>query len=156
MHMNRELTKKELEDKVAQLYNELYKITLTEHRATQVVPRFLDKIYNPLHPPENVIPEGGFYNKGYDAYQDYQQLGFITNENGQFPVFGRYKYPGRTDRYEYYTINEGRNRIKIPFHVRNYEELYSDDPVVVPELSGSDFTFTKYENEGVRYNPNLI
>jgi hypothetical protein len=122
----------------------------------QIDSRFLDKIYNPLTPPENVIPQGGFYNRGYDGYQQFQQLGFITNDQGQFPVFGRYKDAGRSDRYEYYTINEGRNRIKIPFGVKGNAELYSDDPVKVPELPGQDFTFKKYENEGIRYNPNLI
>jgi hypothetical protein len=121
----------------------------------QIDSRFLDKVFNPLYPPENVIPQGGFYNKGYNANQQYQQLGFITNDQGQFPVYGRYKDPGRSDRYEYYTINEGRNSIKIPFSVKGNAELYSDDPVKVPELPGQDFTFRKYENEGMRYQPNI-
>ena len=116
--------------------------------------RFLDKIYNPLHPPENIIPQGGFYNRGYNSYQDYQKLGFITNDQGQFPVYGRNK-DNNNNRYEYYTINESRNSIKIPFLVKGNAELYSDDPVKIPELPGQDFTFKKYENEGMRYS-NLI
>jgi hypothetical protein len=118
--------------------------------------RFLNKIFNPLAPPENVIPEGGFFDKGYDSYINYQALGFITNENGQFPIFGRKKYPGRSDLYQYYTINEGRNAIKIPFNTKNYQELYDGDSVNIPELSGHDFEFKKYENERIRYNPNII
>lgn len=120
----------------------------------QIDSRFLDKVFNPLHPPENIIPQGGFYNRGYNSYQDYQMLGFITNEQGQFPVYGRNK-DNNNNRFEYYTINEGRNSIKIPFLVKGNAELYSGDPVKVIELPGQDFTFKKYENEGMRYS-NLI
>lgn len=116
--------------------------------------RFLDKIYNPLHAPENIIPQGGFYNRGYNSYQNYQMLGFITNDQGQFPVYGRNK-DNNNNRFEYYTINEGRNSIKIPFLVKGNAELYSDDPVKIPELPGQDFTFKKYENEGNRYSPDI-
>lgn len=118
--------------------------------------RFLDKIFNPLAPPENVYPGGNMYSRGYDGYQDYQMIGYISNSSGQYPMYGRYKYPGKTDRYEYYTINEGRNRIKIPVSVKNNNELYSGDTVIVSELGPTEFTFNKYENEGTRYNPNVF
>ena len=131
---------------------QIYQLGFDNNRRDQS--RFLDKIYNPLHPPENIIPQGGFYNKGYDSYQNYQMIGFISNEQGQFPVYGRNK-DNNNNRYEYYTINESRNHIKIPFSVKN-AELYSDDQVKVPELSGKDFIFKKYENAGIKYNPNLI
>jgi hypothetical protein len=116
--------------------------------------KFLNKIYNPLSPPENTYPGGSFYSQGYNGYQNYQMLGYITSANGQFPIYGRYKDPGRTDRLEYYTINESRNSIKIPVSTKNYNELYDGDSITVPELNGT-FTFKKYENEGLRYNPNI-
>ena len=148
-----------------ELMNEIQKVR-SENSVQQINPRFagpdrqtdsrfLEKIFNPLSPPENVIPQGGFYNKGYNANQSYQMLGFITNEQGQFPVYGRYK-DNNNNRYEYYTINESRNSIKIPFLVKGNAELYSDDPVKIPELPGQDFTFKKYENEGMKYQPNVI
>lgn len=148
-----------------ELMNEIQKVRSENSLAQQINPRFagpdrqtesrfLEKIFNPLSPPENVIPQGGFYNKGYNANQSYQMLGFITNEQGQFPVYGRYK-DNNNNRYEYYTINESKNSIKIPFLVKGNAELYSDDPVKIPELPGQDFTFKKYENEGMRYQPNI-
>jgi hypothetical protein len=117
--------------------------------------KFLDKIYNPLAPPENLYPNGTLNSPGYDAYSNYQMLGYLTGTTGQYPVFGRNKYPGKSDKVEYYAINEGRNKIKIPFKTTNYNELYDGDPVVVNEIGG-DFIFKKYENEGIRYNPNAF
>lgn len=119
--------------------------------------KFLDKIYNPLAPPENIYPGGNFLSKGpaYDGYQKYQMLGYLTGEKGQFPVFGRYKYPGKTDKLEYYTIDDSRGRIKIPFKTTNYNELYDGDSVNINEL-GSSYIFKKYQDEGLRYNPNIL
>lgn len=116
--------------------------------------KFLDKIYNPLSPPENVYPGGNFNSRGYDGYQQFQMIGYLTGTQGQFPVFGRYKYPGRSDKMEYYTINDSRGRIKIPFKTKNYNELYDGDSTSIAELGG-EYTFHKYEDEGLRYNPNF-
>ena len=81
-------------------------------------------------------------------------IGYLNNPSGQFPVFGRYKYAGKTDKMEYYTINDMRGRIKIPFKTKNYNELYDGDTVNIDELGG-ECNFKKYEDEGLRYNPNL-
>jgi hypothetical protein len=115
----------------------------------------LEKIYNPLASPESIYPSGGINRRGYDAYQQYQMIGYIDGGSGQYPIFGRQKYPGRTDKMEYYTMNESRGRIKIPFKTKNYNELYDGDAVIIPELGG-DFIFKKYEIENVRYNPNML
>ena len=56
---------------------------------------------------------------------------------------------------EYYTINEGRNSVKIPFKTKNNEELFDGDSILISELSNNPFIFKKYETEGLRYNPNL-
>ena len=111
--------------------------------------KFLEKIYNPLTPPENVYPGGN-----YDGYRRYQEIGYLTSEQGQFPVFARYKYAGKTDRFEYYTITDSRNRIKIPFNIKNFNELYDGDQVTIQELG--TFTFKKYPDEGLRYDPNTF
>lgn len=54
-----------------------------------------------------------------------------------------------------YVINNDRSRIKIPFKTKNNNELYDGDTIDIPEL-GNGFVFKKYENEGIRYNPNII
>lgn len=81
-------------------------------------------------------------------------IGYITGLQGQFPVFGRYKYPGRSDKMEYYTINDSRGRVKIPFKTNNFNELFDGDSIIIDELGGS-YTFKKYENEQFRYDPNV-
>jgi hypothetical protein len=115
----------------------------------------LNKRNNPLVYPDNIIPSGTIYKRGYDAYQQPQEIGYLTNATGQFPVYGRYKDPGRSDRWEYYTINEGRNRIKIPFSTKNYQELNDNDTISVPDITQGELKFKKYENSGLRYNPNV-
>jgi hypothetical protein len=117
--------------------------------------KFLSKIYNPLTPPENVYPGGNFNLRGYDGYQDYQMLGYLSGLQGRYPVFGRYKYPGKTDKLEYYVIDDSRGRIKIPLKTQNYNELYDGDSINIDELDGS-YKFKKYENERLRYSPNII
>ncbi len=119
-----------------------------------VMNRFLNKIRNPLAPPENVNAGGTLYSRGYDAFQEYQMIGYLSNNAGQYPVYGRHHDPGRSDRWDYYTINESRNRIKIPFKTKNYVELYDGDTVDIPEI-GMGLVFKKYETEGLRYNPNI-
>jgi hypothetical protein len=114
--------------------------------------RFLNKIYNPLSPPENIYPAGKLFSHGYDGYMQFQMLGYLNCSIGRFPVFGRYKYPGKTDKYEYYTIDDSRGRIKIPFKTKNYNELFDGDNITIDELGVCKFK--KYENEEFRYNPN--
>ncbi len=110
--------------------------------------QFLTKITNPLAPPENV------YSGYYDAYTQYQQLGYLTNATGQYPVFGRRRYPNRSDKMEYYTINNNnRNDIKIPFKNKNYNELMDGDSIDIPEIGGVS-TYKQYDIQGFRYNPN--
>ena len=126
-----------------------------EIETPKITQRFLNKIYNPLAPPENVYPGGSLYgDRGYDAYMRYQEIGYLTGESGQFPVFARYRDSGRTDRFQFYTISDSRNRIKIPFKTKNDQELFCGDPVVIPELGS--FTFKKYPDEGFRYDPFVI
>lgn len=166
--LNSNLTKDQLLIKVTDLQEQLFnsklnnqlcqkelQITSQQTGRSNSQERFLKKIYDPLERPDILYPGGSFYDKGYDGYTQNQMLGFITNGNIQYPLFGRNKYPGKTDKMEYYTINEGRNKIKIPIKTTNYNELYDNDPVTVPELGG-DFTFKKYDQEdGFRYNPNI-
>jgi hypothetical protein len=117
--------------------------------------RFLDKLYNPLSPPENIIESGTFYTPRYDAYINYQNIGYLTGNGTQYSVFGRWMYPNKSDKWQYYLINNTRSRLKIPFKTKNNNELYDGDTIDIPEL-GNGFIFKKYENEGMRYNPNVF
>ena len=118
--------------------------------------KFLSKIYNPLTAPENVYGVSGGRQYGYDPYMQYQQLGYLTNSTGQYSVYGRRRYPNRSDKMEYYTINnEQRNGVKIPFKNKNYDELMDGDTINIPEIGGES-TYKQYETEGLRYNPYLL
>lgn len=112
----------------------------------------LEKIYNPLVSPERYYPGGRF---NLPSYTDYQMIGFIYKDNERYPLFGRHKYPGRSDRWEYYIMDETRNRLKIPFTTRGDVELYNGDTTEIPGL-GSGFQVNIYEYESPRYNPNAL
>jgi hypothetical protein len=160
------LSQKELIEKVTSLQDSFFNIQLQKQNCeknlqqlqqlqqTQIeTPNLISSItiYDPISPPESL------YRDKYDSYQKYQQIGFLTNvQDGQFPVFARDKYPNKSDKQEYYTINEGRNHVKIPFKTKNYNELFDGDQVNVPELSNNSFIFKKYETKTIRYNPKVI
>jgi hypothetical protein len=119
---------------------------------------FLNKIYNPLSGTSPLNPQGSFStpSPSYDGYRQFQMLGYLTGSDGRYPVMGRYRDAGRSDRFEYYTIDNERGRIKIPFKNKNYKELYDGDSINIDELGG-EFTFKKYEDQdGNRYDPNVI
>jgi hypothetical protein len=104
--------------------------------------KYLDKIYNPLYPPENV----------YDTGYSYQQLGFVFSDNERYPLFGRNKYNSKSDKKEYYVLDESRNRLKIPFRSLNDNELYDGDKIFITLLN-REFNVKIYDNEEIRYNP---
>lgn len=109
----------------------------------------LNRIYNPLVPPERAYPSGRF---NQPMNNDYQQLGFIYNDHDRYPLYGRPKYRGKTDKYEYYIIDETRNRLKIPYKSRNDNELYDGDTITVDILKGS-FMVKIYDYDNIRYDP---
>lgn len=107
--------------------------------------QIVDNIYNPLTPPNRLYPGGRLNNK--NMFDNYQMIGFIaptSNPSLRYLLFGRYKYSGRSDRWEYYVIDESRNRVKIPIKVKNYNELYDGDKQYISEL-GDEFTITLYK-----------
>lgn len=156
------LSNKELTEKIINLQNELYNTKLAEQKCqgdliilkstpnqTDLSSRYLNKIYNPLVSPERI------YTGRNISLSEYQMIGFIYTGNERYPLYGRYKYPGRTDKYEYYIIDETRNKLKIPFKSKNDNELFDGDSVFIPEL-GTSYTVKIYEFETMRYNPNLM
>jgi len=144
-----------------ELMNEIHKVrseNSVQHRdeVRSLQPMFLNKIFNPLISPSPLYPGGSFSTPPFDGFRQFQMLGYLTGPSGQFPVMGRYKFSGNTNKYEYQCINEGRNRVKIQFKNKNDEELYDGDSVTVQELGG-ELTFKKYEDtESNKYNSTII
>ncbi len=158
------LSQQELLTKVKQLQDQLYTYQLAEQQCqlelvktkTELAKQSptistntsLQKIYNPIVSPERV------YQGPNSVSSSYQMIGYIHNTTDRFPLFGRYKYPGRSDRWEYYIIDETRNKLKIPFKTTNDTEITDGDDVNIPSLG--QFTATIYEYEQFRYNPNVF
>jgi hypothetical protein len=82
----------------------------------------------------------------------YQLVGFVYNNEARYPLYGRYKDPGRSDRWEYYVIDESRNKLKMPFRSRNDYELV-DGEIINIEGLGDNLTVKIYEIEKYRYDP---
>lgn len=112
----------------------------------------MNRIYNPLVSPERTYPGGRLYSK--NQYNDYQQMGFIYNDQERFPLYGRPKYPGKTDKYEYYLIDESRNHLKIPYKPKGDNEIYDGDQIFVDVLNNS-FSVKIYDYDNIRYNPTI-
>ena len=161
-NLNRGLTQKDLQNKITILNDELHNCKIEKQNCNRnlqqlsnsnIQQKFIDKIYNPLAPPENVYGGGRLNQRGYDSYQQFQMIGYLSGNGQQYPVFARDKYPGRSDKQEYYTINDSRNRVKIPFKTTNWNELFSGDTIDIPEI-GNGLVFTKYDTNTLRYDPN--
>lgn len=162
------LSSSELKNKMKNLQNSLHSCNLDEQKCQSELyetkkllknqnvteSSLLNKIYNPLVSPNRYYPGGRLNQKAVLSYDDYQQIGFIFKDNERYPLFGRYKYPGRSDRWEYYIMDETRNRLKIPFESRNDQELYDNDNISITGL-GNDYMVKIYDYETFRYNPNL-
>lgn len=156
------LTNSELLDRIKMLQNELFDCTTSKQRCERQLSEivtdtslpnkssdtFLNRIYNPLVPPERTYV-GRLVKPQLDQFQP---VGFVYNSTDRYPLFARPKYPGKTDKYEYYVIDETRNRLKIPFRSRNDNELFDNDTIFIDVLN-SEFTVKIYEYEGFRYNP---
>lgn len=161
--LNCQLDDDSLKYEINQLKNDLYNSIATAKNSNQdnkqsthqnIQNKFLDKIYNPLSGVSSSYPGGSFTSPGYDAYTNYQMLGYLNGSSGQYPVFGRYKFSNSSDKYELYTINEGRNKIKIPFKTKN-DYLYDQDSIIIPALG--TFIFNEYKDtDSNRYNPNVL
>jgi hypothetical protein len=152
------LQKEELSLKIKQLKDQLYSFQLAEQRCkTELIKArseltkstLLDKIYNPL-----VAPERRYVGINRET-GGYQMIGYVYNNNDRYPLFGKYKFPGRSEKWEYYVIDETRNRLKIPFKTLNDNEITDGDTINIPTL-GNGFTAKIYEYEQFRYNPNVL
>lgn len=154
-------TNQELLKTIEKLQNDIYKCEISKQRCFGDLQqlknnqpnqdtRLLNKIYNPLVQPGRIYPQGRFNVSGSD---NFQQLGFVFNGNERYPLFGRPKYKGRSDRYEYYIIDESRNRLKIPFKSKNDNEVFDGDTIKVLD---TDYQVKIYDYDEYRYDPDVF
>jgi len=95
---------------------------------------------------------------------DYRQIGILTRMNGSdtmLPLMGR-PLLVRKDKWQFYTINEKNNFIKLPISVKGRnctnengcDNLYNGDTVYVDGYNDT-FKVTTYENATMQYLPFL-
>jgi hypothetical protein len=167
-NLNEMLTKAELLNRVNKLQDDLFVCQTSQQKClgdlqdltalntqtnqAQSTSVNLNRIYNPLLPPERTYPQGRFNRL---ASRDFQQIGFIYNGEERYPLYGRPKYSGRSDRYEYYIIDETRNRVKIPYKSKNDNELYDGDKICIDTLN-NDYDVKIYDYDQYRYDPDVF
>jgi hypothetical protein len=62
--------------------------------------------------------------------REYRVIGFVFNDITRLPLLGRAKYPGKSDKWEYFvrdTQSSQFNALSIPFRSKNDNELYDGD-----------------------------
>lgn len=161
LHSN--LTKNELVNRINKLQDDLFtcqtsqqkcmidlqksQSILTNASSGNITQRTnLNKIYNPL-----ISPSRSYVSKN----DSFQQLGFIFNDSERYPLYGRPKYSGRSDRYEYYIIDETRNRLKIPYKSKNDYELSDGDKIFV-DILNNEYNVKIYDYDQFRYDPDVF
>ncbi len=81
---------------------------------------------------------------------NYRQVGFLYDGFTRYTLFGRYLYQGRTDLWEYYIVDDSRNRVRIPFKSPNNKEIFNGDVVNVPSVG--DLQANIYDIEQYKYS----
>lgn len=114
-----------------------------------------NRIYNPVIPPERSYPGGRLGLHSPNQYNDYQQIGFVYNDQERYPLYGRPKYPRKLDKFEYYIIDETRNHLKIPYKSRGDNEIFDGEQIFIDVLNNT-FTVKIYEYDNIRYNPDVF
>lgn len=152
------LTKTQLKSKLDEIENKLYKTEIQKQECERQLSTIqsniqtqniqsqisLERIYNPLVGPERIYPN-------LQQTDNYQQMGYISKGSIRLPLFGRRKYK-RSDKWEYYIIDNSENKIKVPIKTVNDYELSSGEFVT---FDGEQYTVNLYDIDSVRYNPDI-
>jgi len=132
-----------------------------------------DVLLNPYVPPlrderylmqpltAGVVPINVSTNVGA-VNTNYRQMGFLTSLNDKdkiIPLMGRPLYTNR-DKWQYYTISDQRNSIKLPVLRRGKsctneygcDRLYNNDSVYIEGLN-EPYRVTMYDNDTIKYLP---
>jgi len=156
-HLNYEDLKAKINELADKLYNsqlaeqqcqsKLFQLSEKVNDASRTTINVGNRMYNPLEYPSRIY-------KGTNTRNN-EMLGYVYKGDARYPLFGRYKYPGRTEKWDYYIVDENRNRLKIPFKSVNDNELTSQDTVNIPTL-GDDFHVTIYDYDDFKYDPDRL
>jgi hypothetical protein len=125
------------------LYHQLEIKTNSQIAPSPVMPQLIK-----IQTDQNIPP-----NRLYNSKNNFQQIGFIYNSTNRYPLFSRNKYPNKSDKQEYYIIDD--KQIKIPFSSKNDNELFNSDTVIIPELNNQEFKVQVYEIDTTKYDPNF-
>lgn len=157
INLTSHLTSNELQGKISALQNELFNCKLSSQNCQRELISCQSTSQGVKKQMYTASPQTSFGapERDYNSNSSYQMIGFLSNNTDRFPLYGRTKYPRRSDKWEYYTMDETRNRIKIVIKTQGDNELYDGDTVVIPELNGQ-FIVKLYEYSNVRYNPDLM
>lgn len=129
----------------------------------------MDVLRNPYAPPYKQ-PEGPVLlpppvaTSSQSLPPQWAQVGILTPLNGAskdniLPLMGSQLF-SRRDKWQYYTISNQHNNVKLPVFVKNrsalsdqgVDQVYSGDTLMV-EGYGEPFKATMYETETLRYMP---
>lgn len=152
VNLYQQLSNQDLLNKISELQQDIFNIKLKSQdcdRSLQYCQQERDNV------SRNPSIFGNEPTRTQPSYDNYTLSGYLSGGGNQYPVYSREKYPGRSDKQEYYLINESRNKIKIPFKTTNYNELQDGDKITIPEI-GTDLVYTLYELKQFRYNPSIF
>jgi len=145
------MSKKQLIEKVESLKEKLHECMVNNEYCKSDLAK--EKVLKTKSQPHVIVQTNTQPNspvRDYNSNNNYQQVGIIHNSTGRFPLYGRQKYPNNSSKWEYYAIDESRNRLPIEVKSVNFNELYTNDTVNVPILGGT-FTISLYEYNNFRY-----
>lgn len=143
-------------------YNNLY----TDVLLNPYSPPLRDERY--LVTPTNFIPGGAVpINISTSAIDtNYRQVGILTPLNGKdknniLPLMGRILF-NRRDLWNYYTISNQHNNVKLPISVKGksalndngVDRLYNGDTVYIEGINDA-YKATIYDNDTIRYLPSF-
>lgn len=89
---------------------------------------------------------------GRDYNSDsYQQVGILYNQSTRIPLYGKKKYPGRSDKWEYYAVDDSRNSLRLEVKSQNFNEFSTGDTVTIPALGADALAVEMYEYNKIVY-----
>lgn len=151
----------ELLNQIKQLKNTNYELGVSNERCNQNVFMLENQRRQTVGREGGGYTRGGEYGGTYGATRqyvspdqpgsdiNYRQVGFLYDANNRYSLYGRYLYKGRTDLWEYYIVDDSRNKIRIPFKSPNNKEIFDGDTVTVPTIG--TLSATIYEVEQYKY-----
>ena len=130
------LNKSQLLDKIKVLSEKLHSCQLSESQCNEQV--------KTLKKYQYVNTEGTGVQLPSRVYKSdtFQQIGYVTRNSIRYPLYGRWKFPNNSNKWEYFIVDDSRNRLQIPFKSINDNEIYDRDTI---QIDNEMYTVTLYE-----------